>query len=190
MNSIRSIFELWYQTIFNSVVRKITHGSIREYLWTLFPAIVLIIIAIPSIRVLYTIHEQAFASEFIYTFKVIGHQWFWSYEFFSLSSDSVDFDSYMLSEESVYILNGFRLLEVDNPILVPILIPVRFIITSIDVIHSWAIPSLGIKVDAVPGRLNEVCLIINRAGEFYGQCSEICGVNHGFMPIKLIAVKC
>jgi cytochrome c oxidase subunit 2 len=169
-----------------NVTKKITHGNIKELLWTILPTIILIIIAIPSLRLLYSMDSITLSDEPIYTFKVIGHQWFWSYEYFGINSELINYTSYMLDEQSLGV-DGLRLLEVDNPLYVPAFVLIRFLITSVDVLHAWAVPSLGIKVDAVPGRLNQVYIIIKRPGEFYGQCSEICGVNHGFMPIKVIA---
>ena len=125
--------------------------------------------------------------------KVIGHQWFWSYEYsdyttLNLTEDtSFIFDSYMILDEDL-LLGQFRLLEVDNSVVLPTHTHIRAIITSTDVLHSWAVPSLGIKIDACPGRLNQISMFINRPGVYYGQCSEICGINHGFMPIAIEAV--
>lgn len=196
---------------FKRVTKKVTHGSIKEFLWTVLPTVILIIIAIPSIQLLYSMDSIVLTGEPVYTFKVIGHQWFWSYEYFinpseyfstlessdyndelslaNIDLDLVNFTSYMVDEQTILDENaaGLRLLEVDNPLFVPAFSCIRFLITSVDVLHAWAVPSLGIKVDAVPGRLNQVYTMIKRPGEFYGQCSEICGVNHGFMPIKVVA---
>jgi len=131
---------------------------------------------------------------FCYVVKIIGHQWYWSYEIVDVSvnvnnttnilENIEEFDSYMLPIDELKV-NSLRLLEVDNSLLLPVDFPIKFLITSDDVIHSWAVPSLGIKVDAVPGRLNQIFTIINRIGTFYGQCSELCGIQHGFMPIKV-----
>ena len=122
--------------------------------------------------------------------KIIGHQWYWSYEIsdFSLINSDIEFDSYMLSSDDLT-LGAFRLLEVDNRVILPIKTHIRLLITAADVLHCWAIPSFGIKVDACPGRLNQASLFIKRQGVYYGQCSEICGVNHGFMPIVVRAVS-
>jgi len=145
------------------------------------------IIAIPSFALLYSLDEVINPSM---TLKVIGHQWYWSYEYSNSSNPKniLNFDSYMKSEEDLT-LGNFRLLEVDNRIVLPIKIHIRLLVTAADVLHSWAVPSLGIKVDACPGRLNQVFLFLKREGVFYGQCSEICGINHGFMPIVVQGVK-
>jgi len=173
--------------------------TIIEIVWTVIPAIILLIMAIPSITFLFRFIEPS--TSFIeqlgcLTVKIIGHQWYWTYEYIVpvkeaggiTSYTTQEFDSYMIPEEMLQ-PGDLRLLEVDNALHLPVGIPIRLLITSSDVIHSWAVPSLGVKVDAVPGRLNEVYLYIIRKGEFYGQCSELCGVNHGFMPIKVIANK-
>jgi len=173
--------------------------TIIEIVWTIIPAIILLIMAIPSITFLFRFIEPS--TSFIeqlgcITVKIIGHQWYWTYEYIVPVKDASgitsyttqEFDSYMIPEEMLQ-PGDLRLLEVDNALHLPVGVPIRLLITSSDVIHSWAVPSLGVKVDAVPGRLNEVYLYIIRKGEFYGQCSELCGVNHGFMPIKVIANK-
>jgi cytochrome c oxidase subunit 2 len=125
------------------------------------------------------------------TLKVVGHQWYWSYEFSDYvtldGGENLDFDSYMLALGDLT-LGNLRLLEVDNRVVLPINTHIRIIVTAADVLHSWAIPSFGLKVDACPGRLNQTSLFIKREGTYYGQCSEICGVNHGFMPIVVKAV--
>jgi heme/copper-type cytochrome/quinol oxidase subunit 2 len=126
------------------------------------------------------------------TLKVVGHQWYWSYEYSDYTSsegESINFDSYMIPEEDLDTLGQFRLLEVDNRIVLPIITHIRVIVTAADVLHCWAIPSFAMKIDACPGRLNQTSLFIKRAGVFYGQCSEICGVNHGFMPIVVEGVE-
>jgi len=168
--------------------------TLIEIIWTVIPAIILLLMAIPSITFLFKFIEPS--TSFIekygcLTVKIIGHQWYWTYEYILPSNNTYttqEFDSYMIPEEMLQ-PGDLRLLEVDNALHLPVGIPIRLLITSSDVIHSWAVPSLGVKVDAVPGRLNEVYLYIIRKGEFYGQCSELCGVNHGFMPIKIIASK-
>ena len=127
----------------------------------------------------------------IITLKVIGNQWYWSYEYsdnLEFSDESLIFDSYMVQEDDL-LIGQFRLLEVDNRVIVPTNSHIRVLITASDVLHSWAIPSLGIKLDACPGRLNQTSMFIKREGVFYGQCSEICGVNHAFMPIVVEAVS-
>nr|YP_097079.1 cytochrome c oxidase subunit II [Rhyacotriton variegatus]AAU20516.1 cytochrome c oxidase subunit II [Rhyacotriton variegatus] len=150
-----------------------------EMVWTIMPVIILIIIALPSLRILYLMDE---INNPYLTVKAIGHQWYWSYEF--TNYDNLMFDSYMISTKDLF--TGFnRLLEVDNRMVIPMESPVRMLISAEDVLHSWAIPSMGIKTDAIPGRLNQTTFIASRPGIFYGQCSEICGANHSFMPIVM-----
>jgi cytochrome c oxidase subunit 2 len=159
------------------------HGTLLELIWTISPALILIAIAFPSLRLLYLIDEIINPA---LTIKIIGHQWYWSTEY-SDFSDNNSFDSYMIATDELQ--DGqLRLLEVDNRIIVPIDTTIRVIVTSADVIHSFGIPSLGFKVDAIPGRLNETSFFVKRPGVFYGQCSELCGVLHGFMPIVIEAV--
>nr|YP_008999645.1 cytochrome c oxidase subunit II [Proteus anguinus]ACU00368.1 cytochrome c oxidase subunit II [Proteus anguinus] len=152
-----------------------------EMVWTIMPAIILIVIALPSLRILYLMDEIADPH---LTVKAIGHQWYWSYEF--TDYDSLLFDSYMLPTQDLE-PGQFRLLEVDNRMVVPMEAPIRMLISAEDVIHSWAVPAMGIKTDAIPGRLNQTTFIALRPGVFYGQCSEICGANHSFMPIVIEA---
>jgi len=161
---------------------KINH--VLEVIWTLIPAGILVVIAIPSFALLYAMDELI---ECAVTIKVIGHQWFWSYEYNDRDS-KLDFESHMVAEEDLT-LGSFRLLEVNNRVLVPNKTFIQFLITSQDVLHSWAIPALGVKMDACPGRLNGISTFIKREGTFYGQCSEICGVNHAFMPIVVQSVN-
>nr|YP_010535560.1 cytochrome c oxidase subunit II [Alectorobius guaporensis]UYB78342.1 cytochrome c oxidase subunit II [Alectorobius guaporensis]UYB78355.1 cytochrome c oxidase subunit II [Alectorobius guaporensis] len=165
--------------IFNTFKsRFLMEGQEIEILWTIIPAIILVYIALPSLRLLYLMEEAFFPSM---SMKVIGHQWYWSYEY---SDFNIEFDSFMLPSESMN-NSSFRLLDVDNRLIVPFNSNLRLLITSSDVIHSWTIPSLGVKVDAVPGRLNQISSQVNRPGLFFGQCSEICGANHSFMPISM-----
>jgi cytochrome c oxidase subunit 2 len=169
------------------VPSKTVHGTTLEIVWTLTPALVLMIIAVPSFALLYAMDEIIDPA---ITLKVIGHQWYWSYEYSDYCSDgseAIAFDSYMLPEEDLEAGN-LRLLEVDNRVVLPVDTHVRLIITAADVLHCWAMPSFGVKMDACPGRLNQTSLFIKREGTYYGQCSEICGVNHGFMPIVVEAV--
>lgn len=154
------------------------NNQILETIWTILPIIILIFIALPSLRLLYLLDENFEPS---LTIKIIGHQWYWSYEY---SDFNINFDSFIIPQNSIEI-NTFRLLDVDNRLIIPFNINTRFLISSIDVIHSWTIPSLGIKIDAIPGRLNHIFSFINRPGLFFGQCSEICGANHSFIPICL-----
>lgn len=162
--------------------RYLLDGQAIETMWTVIPAIILVAIALPSIRLLYLIdeiHNPAL------TIKVTGHQWYWSYEYSDF--DDVQFDSYMIPSNELS--SGiYRLLDVDNRLPVPYNQAIRIIITSDDVLHSWAVPSLGIKMDAVPGRLNQSGLLVNIPGVFYGQCSEICGSGHSFIPIVIEAL--
>uniref|UniRef100_UPI0030E3B0DC cytochrome c oxidase subunit II n=1 Tax=Poecilochirus davydovae TaxID=3128885 RepID=UPI0030E3B0DC len=158
--------------------RFLLEGQDIETIWTVLPAVMLIFIALPSLRLLYLMEESFEPSM---TIKVIGHQWYWSYEY---ADFNLNFDSFMIPQTDME-KNTFRLLDVDNRLVVPFNVNTRFLITSADVIHAWTVPSLGIKVDAVPGRLNQLSSIANRPGLFFGQCSEICGANHSFMPIAL-----
>ena len=162
--------------------------TLIELIWTITPALILIAIAFPSFRLLYLLDEVISPT---ITIKVVGHQWYWSYEYSDYvneSGESIEFDSYMIPESDLE-LGQFRLLDVDNKVIVPVDTHSRLIITGADVIHSWAVPSLGMKIDAVPGRLNQTSILAERTGVFYGQCSEICGVWHGFMPIAVEAVS-
>jgi len=165
-----------------------THSSLLEIIWTIIPAILLLLIAVPSFALLYSLDDILDPSM---TLKVIGHQWYWSYEYSDYATleggDTISFDSYMISTTDLS-EGTFRLLETDNRVFLPTNTHIRVLVTSADVLHSWAVPSLGIKVDATPGRLTQASLFLKREGVFYGQCSEICGVNHGFMPIVVTAV--
>jgi cytochrome c oxidase subunit 1 len=163
----------------------ITHNTELEIIWTVIPTIVLIFISIPSFVLLYAIDDL---KDPTFVLKVVGHQWYWHYEFPKMDTciePDIAWDSYMLSEEDLTESRPYRLLEVDNRVSIPFHFKIRIIISSGDVLHSWAVPSLGVKMDACPGRLNQIGLFINRPGIFYGQCSEICGVNHSFMPIVI-----
>jgi cytochrome c oxidase subunit 2 len=168
---------------------KVVHGTWIEFFWTTFPSIILIMIASPSIALLYSIDEL---NKPALTVKVIGHQWYWSYEYANVYVSQGDilkktFDSYMIPTSELK-KGQFRLLEVDNALVLPEKCHIRILVSAADVLHSFAIPALGVKIDAVPGRLNQVQLFIKRQGVFYGQCSEICGTQHGFMPISLRVV--
>lgn len=164
------------------------HGTTIEIIWTITPALILMVIAIPSFSLLYSVDEIIDPT---ITLKIIGHQWYWSYEysdFLTSDGESIDFDSYMIPEEDL-IKGRLRLLEVDNRVVLPVNTHIRLIVSAADVLHSWAIPSFGVKLDACPGRLNQTSLYVKREGVYYGQCSEICGVNHGFMPIVVEVVS-
>nr|AEL97296.1 cytochrome c oxidase subunit 2 [Plesiobatis daviesi] len=153
-----------------------------EIVWTIVPAIILVMIALPSLRILYLMDE---INDPHITIKTIGHQWYWSYEY--TDYQNLEFDSYMTQTENLT-PGQFRLLETDHRMVVPMQSPIRVLVTAEDVLHAWTVPALGIKMDAVPGRLNQTAFIISRPGIFYGQCSEICGANHSFMPIVVEAV--
>lgn len=169
----------------NPTPQNFVHGTLLEIVWTCTPALILVVIAVPSFSLLYSMDEVI---DPIMTLKVIGHQWYWSYEYSDTNDDSVIFDSYMVQEDDLEV-GQFRLLEVDNRVVIPTDTHIRVLITSSDVLHSWAIPSLGVKLDACPGRLNQTSMYVKREGVFFGQCSEICGINHGFMPIVIEAVS-
>nr|QNH82878.1 cytochrome c oxidase subunit II [Neochauliodes punctatolosus]UFZ13179.1 cytochrome c oxidase subunit II [Neochauliodes rotundatus]UFZ13205.1 cytochrome c oxidase subunit II [Neochauliodes sparsus]UFZ13218.1 cytochrome c oxidase subunit II [Neochauliodes tonkinensis]UFZ13832.1 cytochrome c oxidase subunit II [Neochauliodes meridionalis] len=162
--------------------RLLLEGQTIEIIWTILPAVTLIFIALPSLRLLYLLDEISDPS---ITLKSIGHQWYWSYEYSDFSD--IEFDSYMIPNNEMS-MNGFRLLDVDNRIILPMLSQIRILVTAADVLHSWTIPALGVKIDATPGRLNQASFFINRPGLFYGQCSEICGANHSFMPIVIESI--
>ena len=157
--------------------RFLLHGQTIEVIWTILPAIVLLFIAFPSLRILYLLDEINNPS---ISLKTIGHQWYWSYEYSDFKN--IEFDSYIISSNT---LNSFRLLDVDNRIILPINNQIRILVTATDVLHSWTVPSLGVKIDANPGRLNQTNFFINRPGLYFGQCSEICGANHRFIPIVI-----
>jgi cytochrome c oxidase subunit 2 len=160
----------------NPVPSRVSHNTLLEIIWTAVPVLLLVVILIPSMRLLY-FTDVSMDTDF--TVKITGHQWYWSYEY--PDHGSITFDSYMVADKDLK-QDQKRLLDVDNPLVLPVGTKVKFILTSADVIHSWAMPALAIKTDTVPGRLNE-------EGTYYGQCSEICGVGHGFMPIVIKAVS-
>ena len=162
---------------------KLYEGQIIELIWTIVPALILIFIALPSLRSLYLLDEVKSPT---ITIKTIGHQWYWSYEYSDFSN--VEFDSYIIPSPDLE-RKSFRLLEVDNRTVVPYNTQIRLLVSAADVLHSWTIPSLGIKVDAIPGRLNQLRIYCLRPGILYGQCSEICGANHRFIPIVLEVVN-
>nr|AOY36469.1 cytochrome c oxidase subunit 2 [Chrysis corusca] len=172
------IWMIFMNLILNKMINiNLIHGHLIEVIWTVFPMMILMFLAVPSLQILYFIDEVFEPSM---TVKINGHQWYWTYEYSDFKN--LQFDSYMKSEvESMQ----FRLLDVDNNMVVPVKENIRLLISSDDVIHSWTIPCIGVKIDAVPGRFNQVMILMKRVGLFYGQCSEICGVNHSFMPIVL-----
>nr|YP_008080786.1 cytochrome c oxidase subunit II [Conogethes punctiferalis]AFR25724.1 cytochrome c oxidase subunit II [Conogethes punctiferalis]AOY36192.1 cytochrome c oxidase subunit II [Conogethes punctiferalis]UPN66636.1 cytochrome c oxidase subunit II [Conogethes punctiferalis]UPN66637.1 cytochrome c oxidase subunit II [Conogethes punctiferalis]UPN66638.1 cytochrome c oxidase subunit II [Conogethes punctiferalis] len=175
---------LMMNLFFNKYINRfLLEGQMIELIWTILPAITLIFIALPSLKLLYLLDEL---NNPLITLKSIGHQWYWSYEYSDFNN--IEFDSYMTPMNEMN-NNNFRLLDVDNRIILPMNNQIRIMVTATDVIHSWTIPSLGVKVDANPGRLNQTNFFINRPGIFYGQCSEICGANHSFMPIVIESVS-
>nr|QEE94413.1 cytochrome c oxidase subunit 2 [Toxorhynchites sp. CL-2019] len=159
--------------------RYLLHGQTIEIIWTILPAFILMFIAFPSLRLLYLMDE---INNPLITLKTIGHQWYWSYEYSNFTN--LEFDSYMIPTNELN-MNGFRLLDVDNRIILPFNNQIRILVTATDVLHSWTIPSLGVKIDATPGRLNQTNFLINQPGFFFGQCSEICGANHSFFTIVI-----
>nr|CCJ27919.1 cox2 [Thaumetopoea aff. pityocampa ENA] len=174
---------LMLSLLFNKYINRfLLEEQMIELIWTILPAITLIFIALPSLRLLYLLDEL---NNPLITLKSIGHQWYWSYEYSDFNK--IEFDSYMIPINDLN-SNNFRLLDVDNRIILPMNNQIRIMITATDVIHSWTIPSLGVKVDANPGRLNQTNFFMNRPGIFYGQCSEICGANHSFMPIMIESI--
>jgi cytochrome c oxidase subunit 2 len=173
----------------NTTPSRVVHGTTIEIIWTITPSIILMIIAVPSFALLYSLEEVIDPA---ITIKAIGHQWYWSYEYSDYVTEDgeglVAFDSYMVADDDLE-PGQLRLLEVDNRVVLPVNTHVRVLVTAADVLHCWAVPSLAAKLDAVPGRLNQMSLFIQREGVYYGQCSEICGINHAFMPIVVEAVS-
>uniref|UniRef100_UPI00315C770F cytochrome c oxidase subunit II n=1 Tax=Parasipyloidea carinata TaxID=3126553 RepID=UPI00315C770F len=158
-----------------STNRNLLEGQMIELIWTVTPAMTLLFIATPSLRLLYLMDE---INKPMMTMKTVGHQWYWTYEYSDFNE--TEMESYMINLENK---NNLRLLDVDNRMTLPSNTFIRMIVTSTDVIHSWTLPSTGVKIDGTPGRLNQASLMFNRNGLMYGQCSEICGTNHSFMPI-------
>ena len=165
----------------NPVASTTTHNTFIEVIWTLVPCLILIVIAVPSFKVLY---EQDEIPPADVTIKAVGYQWYWGYEY---PDENIIFDSYMIDDKDLQ-PGQPRLLTVDNEIFVPVNKVVKVLITANDVLHAWALPSFGVKRDAVPGRINETWFKADRTGTFYGQCSELCGVKHAFMPITVNVV--
>lgn len=169
----------------NPVPSKTSHNTFLEMAWTAIPVVILVVIAIPSFRLLY-FQKTVSEAEMEMTVKVIGYQWYWSYEY--PDHGDIAFDSFIVEEEDLE-PGQLRLLEVDNRVVLPVDTNIRLLVTAEDVLHSWAVPAFGIKIDAVPGRLNETWVRIEREGVYYGQCSELCGVRHGYMPVAVEAVS-
>jgi len=180
---------MFYTEEKNVLSQKFSHSSLLEIIWTTIPAVILVLIAIPSFALLYSLDELI---DPVLTLKIIGHQWYWSYEYSDYATleggQNVNFDSYMVSTNDL-VKGSLRVLEVDNRVVLPTNTHIILLVTAADVIHSWAVPSFAVKVDGCPGRLTQTALFIKREGVYYGQCSEICGVNHGFMPIVVRAVN-
>ena len=171
----------------NPVPSKTTHNAFLEVVWTVIPIIILIVITVPSVKLL-VFMDKAPKDKVEMTLKVIGHQWYWSYEY--PDAGNLAFDSNIIPDEEIDASKGqIRLLEVDNRIAIPVDTTIRVLMTSEDVLHNWAVPAFGIKMDTVPGRINESWIRVPaaRAGVYRGQCSELCGVNHGYMPIVIEA---
>lgn len=165
--------------------KDLNHSTIVEFIWTIIPAIILIFIGIPSFKLLYSMEDII---KPLITLKIQGNQWFWTYGILDNIGLNIDFTSYPKLTEDLE-KGELRLLEVDNRVLLPIGVPIRLLVTASDVIHAWAVPSLGIKIDAIPGRINNGLLYLLREGVYYGQCSELCGQGHAYMPIVIEGVK-
>nr|WDE80960.1 cytochrome oxidase subunit 2 [Setophaga magnolia] len=176
------VLYLLTHTLTEKLSSNTVNAQVIELVWTILPAMVLVMLALPSLRILYMMDE---INEPDLTLKAIGHQWYWTYEYTDLKE--LTFDSYMIPTTDLP-LGHFRLLEVDHRVIVPMNSTIRVIVTADDVLHSWAVPSLGVKTDAIPGRLNQTSFLASRPGVFYGQCSEICGANHSFMPIVVESI--
>lgn len=166
----------------NPVPSKTTHHTLLEVVWTVIPVLILVVVAIPSLKLLFRLDK---AQDATMTIKAVGHQWYWSYEY---PDNQISYDSYMIEDHDLK-PEQIRLLSVDNPIFIPEQTTVRILVTSQDVLHSFAVPALGLKKDAVPGRLNETWVRVDKVGDYYGQCSELCGIKHGFMPIHIKVVS-
>lgn len=166
----------------NSKPSTTAHNTTLEVVWTAIPVVILLIIAVPSFKLIFYA-DKAVNPDL--TLKVTGHMWYWSYEY---PDHSVSFDSTIIADADLK-PGQMRLLEVDNQIILPVKTTVRLLFTAADVIHSWTVPSFGVKKDCVPGRLNEAWIYVEREGTYYGQCSEICGMKHGFMPIAVKVVS-
>jgi cytochrome c oxidase subunit 2 len=171
----------------NPVPSKTTHNTMLEIVWTLVPVLILVVLVIPSMKLLYFV-DRLPAKDAEMTLKVIGNQWYWGYEY--PDNGGVNFVSNLIKDNKIDKSKGqVRLLSTDNPVVLPVDTNIRLLFTASDVIHSWGVPAFGIKLDAVPGRTNETWVRIDKTGTFYGQCSQLCGEGHGFMPIEVHAVS-
>jgi cytochrome c oxidase subunit 2 len=166
----------------NATPSRRTHNTLLEIAWTAIPVLILVVIAIPSFKLLYF---QDVVPDAELTIKAVGHQWYWSYEY--PDNGEFTFDAYMVADADLQ-PGQLRLLTTDNPLVVPVDTDVRLLVTATDVLHSWAMPAFGVKMDAVPGRINETWFNVREPGTYYGQCSELCGDFHGFMPIMIEAL--
>ena len=171
-----------YRASKNPVASTVSHYPLIEVIWTVVPVIILVIIAIPSMKLLFRMEK---AQDATITLKAVGHQWYWSYEY---PKHKIEFESRIIQDKDLK-PEHVRLLDVDNRVIVPVNETVRVLVTATDVLHSFAVPALGIKRDAVPGRVNETWFKISKEGVYYGQCSELCGSLHGFMPIAIEVVS-
>lgn len=167
----------------NPVPSRTAHNTLIEVLWTVLPVMILVVIAVPSFKLLYFMDRTSTPE---LTLKVTGHQWYWSYQY--QDNGDFSFDSLLVPTDQLK-PGQRRLLEVDNQVVVPVDTNIRVLVTSDDVLHAWAVPAFGVKIDTVPGHLNETWMRIERVGTYYGQCSELCGVNHGYMPIAVKGVS-
>lgn len=172
-----------YRAGANPEPSKTSHNTLIEVIWTVVPVLILVAIAVPSFKLLYSQYTPPKAD---LTLKVTGHQWYWTYEY--VDHDGMSFDAIMLSDEEAKNAGLPRLLATDNRVVVPVGKTVKLLLTASDVIHSWAMPSFFMKMDAVPGRINEAWFKAEKPGIYYGQCSELCGIRHGFMPIMVEVV--
>jgi cytochrome c oxidase subunit II len=174
-----------YNKWVNPVPQQFSHNVLIEVIWTVVPVLILLVIAIPSFRLLYYVDRT---EDYEMTLKVTGNQWNWSYEY--PDNGGISFTSYMIPEKDIDKEKGqLRLLSTDNPVYLPVDTNIQILVTASDVIHAFALPELGVKIDAMPGHTNETWVRITRPGTYYGQCSELCGKDHAYMPIEVIAVS-
>jgi cytochrome c oxidase subunit 2 len=178
------LYTLWrFSAKRNPVPSRTTHNTLLEMMWTVVPVVILVVIAVPSFKLLYF---EDVVPKADMTVKAIGKQWYWTYEY--PDHGKISFDSLIVPDDQIK-PGQLRLLETDTSVVVPVDTTVRVVVTAEDVLHAWAMPAFGVKIDAVPGRLNETWFKATREGTYYGQCSELCGVNHGFMPIRVEVVS-
>ena len=166
----------------NPVPSKTTHNTLLEVIWTLVPVLILVVVVIPSMKMLYFVDRTTEAEM---TLKAIGNQWYWSYEY---PDNNISFNANIVADKDIK-GDQVRLLSTDNAVVLPVDTNIKILTAATDVIHSWAVPAFGVKMDAVPGRINETWVRIDKEGTFYGQCSQLCGQNHAYMPIEVKAVS-